>query len=638
MRSLGKLPIRSLQSFGVAGLLGDECRVFYENLFSTRHVGRVADLLAAKLKGAGPDELRLRALVAYAAHEAFALGGNPEGKAPVTAVAPVSFECGVDAEKVAIGLGFVRAPSVPFDMAGLADRVRAGAPQGPFEAMLAWLFVHADRLVIRHQPSIRRMEIVALVGLPGKVDAATLAGAHDLELVTLEQSPPRAPKAASYVQLADLDYHRLLGSETPPGGQQTVSLGEILSSTPMVETGMPATLVKAQSEATSEDRRVSGGDGREDSFIKIAGSQSELNEGALGANDALRYNARISELQRQVMKLESELDLAKKSKGPVSEAVSPDTVIGAQADAGIADDAESPLLKELTGELEKSIQAAGANAAELKKELEGPRAKRLLDGIMGELVAERSKVSEVAKKLNVTIRQKEIEFRNKTQVLSEELRLSADQLKQKTFAHARTKEQLTQALVTIEKLRQQQGDLGDESAGAIKAKYGQQQKLVSALKDENTSLLAKVEELKSLLSAEKSSAKNRGPSFQDFSSLQGRYERAQRQADEFKRTNQQLLERLSEQRKDRGADGASADEVRKRLEAATKLVANQKKDQERLNQKLEEMRKEELRLKGELNKAVTELKRARSAGFGSPTQAMGVPKKDGGSGSGGQAA
>jgi DNA repair exonuclease SbcCD ATPase subunit len=293
--------------------------------------------------------------------------------------------------------------------------------------------------------------------------------------------------------------------------------------------------------------------------------------------------------------------------------------------------AEAEMLQQFGGEMERSFKQADENVNELRKEINTPRAKRLLDGLMGELVGERSKVQEIAKKLNLTIRQKEIEFRNKNQVVTEELRRANEQLKQKTFALSRSKEQLTQALMAAERLKMNGGAGVGEDGAAYKQKFTQQSKLLANVKNENLTLMSKIEELKDLLNTEKMSSKSRGPSIQDFSSLQGRYERAQRQADEFKRTNQQLLERLNEQqRKGLGSAGASVDEMRKRLEAATKIVANNKKDQERLNQKIEDMRREELRLKGDLNKAVTELKRARAAGFGSP--------QGGGKDGGGQAA
>ena len=71
MYKFGKTAPRQLESFGVAGVLGDEARVFYQNLFTTHHVGRIGDLVAARLRTANSDELRLRALLLYIAFEAY---------------------------------------------------------------------------------------------------------------------------------------------------------------------------------------------------------------------------------------------------------------------------------------------------------------------------------------------------------------------------------------------------------------------------------------------------------------------------------------------------------------------------------------------------------------------------------------
>src|SRR5690606_29205162 len=75
---------------------------------------------------------------------------------------------------------------------------------------------------------------------------------------------------------------------------------------------------------------------------------------------------------------------------------------GADSDDDGASAEEGALLKELGGDIDQVIRAAGQNVNELKKELNSPRAKRLLDGLMGDLVGERAKVQEIAKKLNVT--------------------------------------------------------------------------------------------------------------------------------------------------------------------------------------------------------------------------------------------
>jgi hypothetical protein len=62
---------RSLKTFGVAGLLDEKCKVYYDSLFSARHIGRTSDLLVAKLKGVNPDDLRFRLILLYSLYEAY---------------------------------------------------------------------------------------------------------------------------------------------------------------------------------------------------------------------------------------------------------------------------------------------------------------------------------------------------------------------------------------------------------------------------------------------------------------------------------------------------------------------------------------------------------------------------------------
>src|SRR3954451_9873328 len=95
--SFEKKPIRSLASFGVAGFLDEKSKVFYSSIFTTRHVGRVTDLIAAKLLEHGLDELRLRAVLLFGTFEVFR---SQEGATDISALQrlgePLVIECGLD--------------------------------------------------------------------------------------------------------------------------------------------------------------------------------------------------------------------------------------------------------------------------------------------------------------------------------------------------------------------------------------------------------------------------------------------------------------------------------------------------------------------------------------------------------------
>src|ERR1700728_4056867 len=71
MGKFGKLPARAPESFGVAGLLGDRCKIYYDSIFSARHIGRVSDLLTAQLKSIGFDELEFRTVLMFSLYEGY---------------------------------------------------------------------------------------------------------------------------------------------------------------------------------------------------------------------------------------------------------------------------------------------------------------------------------------------------------------------------------------------------------------------------------------------------------------------------------------------------------------------------------------------------------------------------------------
>jgi hypothetical protein len=275
--------------------------------------------------------------------------------------------------------------------------------------------------------------------------------------------------------------------------------------------------------------------------------------------------------------------------------------------ADIAKEAQK-LTAEIETGIEKTVTKAQGEANDVKKEMGSTRAKRWVDGLMSELVAEKARLAEASKALNTSIRQKEIEFRTKETILTEELKRRDDLIRQKTNALNRLKDQLSQAAMSAERLKASKGGAGDDAH--YKQKYGLVQKMLNSAKEENAELTEKIEDLKNqLMSAQLSSSKRQGPSMTDFSALQAKYERSLRQADEFKKTNQQLLDKLAEAKKERVQGGA--EDTKKRLEAAMKMATNYQRDSEKLQVRVEEMQREHMRLQAELNKAQHELKSAR---------------------------
>lgn len=744
--SFGNAPPRSLESFGVAGLLGEKSKVFYSSIFTTKHIGRVTDLIAAKLHDEGLDELRLRALLLFSAFEVFRTqgGAGPEAsKQRLTE--PLVVECGVDEDRIAVGVSFTADEERFPRLDGLVQRITDGNPEGEFEKLLSEIHSHSDRTVVRGQPGIRRVEIIALLGIPGKIDPSAVESKAPLLVVEIpadQKSEP--PKVNAYVELGDLDYPKLLKEtinvqdEAPPATGEVLMHGcKELDDAVKVRAAhlleaIAATRVKGAAEDASDVNRVKGGKGKDDdsmfkvtsggaiqasdSAVFIKGNAAEADQGGgyklrsidipkipeagepgavpaaaaqeqagddedsdsrnklqdviekvksawpfrLGKGKAAEGADAAEEAEEESESAEEAAPQAapkktkKKAAAPAAEAEEEEEVEEEEASpapdqkkkkaegskTGEADEAQKEeeddseeldsapppvtqpikisaddiqkeaqkLTNEIESGIEKTVTRAQGEAGDLKKEMGSTRAKRWVDGLMTELVAEKARLAEASKALNASIKLKEIEFRTKEQMLTEELKRRDDMIRQKTNALNRAKEQLSQAAMSAERLKSAKGAGGDDVH--YKQKYTLVQKMLNSAKDENKELVEKIEDLKNqLMSNQLNSSKRNQPSASDFTALQAKYERALRQSDEFKKNNQQLMDKLTESKKERG--GGPQEDMKKRLEAAMKMATGHQRDAEKLQERVEEMQREHMRLQAELNKANQELKSAR---------------------------
>ena len=769
--SFGITPPRSLESFGVAGLLGEKSKVFYSSIFTTKHIGRVTDLLVAKLHDEGLDELRLRALVLFSAFEVFRSQAGPEeGTSRHRLNEPLVVECGLDEDRVAIGVSFTADEDKIPQVAGLVQRISEGKPEGEFEKLLAGIHAHADRTVLRNQAGIRRVEIVALLGISNKIDPAALTDkteVHIIEIGAEQKADP--PKVKAYIELGDLDYPELLKEtlgvqeEAPPATGEVLMHGckEVDDAVKIRAANLLEALAENRVKGTGEDgndlRHVKGGAAGEggSGFKVTAGGAIEATDGAVivkgsaaaAAQADSGYKLRSLELPRapdagdsgtgvtpaqqseeqgsdesngegggsengsseedgdssnklkdviekvksawpfrfgrgkaeaekeegeeaaeaaeteqtekaaapkkvkKAVEAPKETDEAEETEEDAPEATTekaakPKKKLEApkaaeeaeEEDSEEADSAPPPttqpivistadiekeaqkLTKEIETGIEKTVTRAQGEANELKGEMGSTRAKRWVDGLMGELVAEKARLAEASKSLNASIRQKELEFRTKEQLLTEELRRRDDMIRQKTNALTRVKEQLATAASSAEKLKGSKGGAGDDVH--YKQKYTLVQKMLNSAKDENKELVEKVEDLKNqLMSAQLNSSKRNQPSASDFAALQAKYERTLRQTDEVKKSNLQLVEKLNEANKKERSTG-SQDDLKKRLEAQVKASSGYQRDAEKMKERVEEMQREHMRLQAELNKVNHELKSAR---VGSKTQQAAAP-------------
>ncbi|MGK5086168.1 hypothetical protein WDW86_01305 [Bdellovibrionota bacterium FG-2] len=294
MLKFGKIAPRSLESFGVAGLLGEKCTVFYESLFSTKHIGRVSDLLAARLSQEGLDELEFRTLLLFSAFDGYRGSGN-------VLSSPMLVECGLDEEKVAVGVSFNLADSVELDPRAFAERIRTQKPVGEIEKLILEIDAHSDRLVVRVQPDGNRVEIVSLLGITGKIDPEELTNRQPPEVLVFDKPPQEKVMSGEYVQLGDLNYSQLLKDDAPGSKLESPTSGDVIALQMLDQINVgdevvqvkgvhaeaervkkvlgglgdpntDETLVKGGSSAAEDVAKVGGGSFEDDSVQKVKGS------------------------------------------------------------------------------------------------------------------------------------------------------------------------------------------------------------------------------------------------------------------------------------------------------------------------------------------------------------------------------
>ncbi len=290
---------------------------------------------------------------------------------------------------------------------------------------------------------------------------------------------------------------------------------------------------------------------------------------------------------------------AKKEKNPEE-----DSEEAASAESADAELTSNKLINEINGGgLDKIVAQTKEQLEKAKKD--PVQAKKIIDNMMGEVMSEKSRLLELAKKLNLSIRQKELTFKNQEQTYQAELRRSSEALKQKESALTHMKGQAAQTSAMIEQLKSANQVNAEDLQ--FKHKYAQQQKVVASLKEENIAVQAKFDELKSQHNSLKlnAGAKQNSLETQD---LNTKLERAQKQADEYRKQYQFAMEKLRE-KKPTENQGVNTEEMKRRYDAALKMASQSKKEAETMRTKFDEMKRDEVRQRLELAKVQEENRR-----------------------------
>jgi hypothetical protein len=655
MAKFGKLPARAPESFGVAGLLGDRCKVYYDSIFSTRHIGRVSDLLCAQLRSIGYGELELRSALLFGLYEGYRAQlqsvARPDGE---SLPEPLVIECGVDSEKIAVGVSFTLPPSELIDVSKLSEKLKNASAATRVEKFVARMFADADQVVIRYQPESRRMEVVSMLGIPGKIEALPAIEQRELEIFILKPDSKVSPINAEYIELADLDYKSLLKDDGPGVPTDTPATGEILAKG--VEEAERSFRVSGKKEEKEKVTRISGVTEHMGAVPAVASASSDeevevfeedttgSEESGVSRSDRRESDDQIDDESRKIPKRSLKITEVIRNffgrRNSEVEAEEEELPSVLSVDQTLEPEVEAPsdemdpeakmLLQSEVERLEQTVERLRRETQLLRGEQGGSRLQKWAESTMGELIGEKARVSELAKKLNVSYRQKEHEFKNRANQLVEELKRKDELLKQKNSALERAREQLSQMSIAVERLRGQSQSVSNE--GPLKQKLSFSQKLLQGAKDENTALLRKIEDLKAQLIQQQntSSAKSRAAGDSEAVALKAKYDRLQKQNDEFKRANQVLMEKVNEVHKTRSG-GMSSDEMKSKLEMAMRLAANYQKDSEQQKLKVEELQREEERLKAELNRSNNSLKALKASAAAQGKRGAGEDPSGGGS-------
>ncbi|MFL5814685.1 MAG: hypothetical protein ACJ763_14015, partial [Bdellovibrionia bacterium] len=566
MYNFGKLPPRAIQASGVASVLGEDCRVFYDNLFHSAGLGRVGDLLAARLRAFGLDELKLRAVLLFSYFEAFR-SQNQDGGLDE----PLTIECGFDEEKVAVGIAFSLRDTAVFAAEGIQDRVSKNQPSNAFEALLGMIYLNSDHMIVRHEAASARVEIVSLLAVPGKIESGEKQPMTLIEQST--EAPVEQIKAKEYVQLADLEYAELLKDEGQRATKKaSFSTGEILSkrfSTSSKEESVKATVSGQVEEDSSEVKIAASNESSKDELIRVSGEKKDPVKNSLVriSGDASPKDSKgsgqgfsVQEMLKKVWpfkrKKQDGSDADEAQVGPEQHAQAPaaselpstpQEAAKTEAEAAPAaseeevDDPEemAQILSNnfSSGSFSQLVERTQEMARQIKRESQDQAAKRWADGMSQQIMAEKVRLGALSQKINQAIRQKEQDLKKREQKFAEDLRRKEEALHQKTIALGRAKEQVAQLTTQLERQKGTKGPGGEENN--FKQKYQLSQRMLTSLREENTKLAAKLEDLKvqtvSTAKAADSSAQI------ELANLKSKQDQMMRQNMQLKSLNEQLM-------------------------------------------------------------------------------------------------
>jgi hypothetical protein len=653
--------MRSLNSFGVAGLLGANAEIFYSNDLRARNIGRISDLVSAKFREKEADEMRLRVSMAYGLFLAYAVRGLEFRH--TEEMPPVAVEIGFDGSYVAVGIAFQWEGSRAPKFEGMVQRISGEQPGDTFERILTRLDSLVTQSLVRYELKAKRIEIVALIN---RNDANMK---DPFQVVAIDPNTAPLLEVASYVELGDLDYTKLLKTSTLA---DDIDAKEDAVSDALVDGRSP--------QATLEEIKIGGstvapveqelhvvgeklGD-REEEF-RFIGNSPEVEAEELRAMVA-DYERTVGELRGTVHELQGKLDEALTAKSErhftkeaavaeepitvVKAAAAPEkkeddwgvhflkqvwpfapkteekVVVKAAADpevdavetvippdaplaldpapASEAENASNQALLDLQALADqKKSKKVEETLKEISEQVEEKKARKWVDNLSSELLQEKARLAELQKNLAKQIRQRELEFKTAELSLKQELKRKEEILRQKESALVSKGDQIAQLNLAIERAGTA---TADKEQSQMKSKLDRAQKLAQMKEEEAKSLIGKVRDLENRLIIAQAKAQKTN----DLQ-MQTKVQTLEKKVDEYKRVNQRLMESMNTQ-KDKSNDKEIGD-LRRKIDQLDRHLTEAKRNLDKSSFRIREMQESEKKLQMDLARAVEENRNLRKS-------------------------
>ena len=627
--------MRSVNSFGVAGLLEQNCDIFYTNDLRARNIGRVSDLVSAKLRESSVDELRIRALLVYGVFQSYAVRGlayHHDEQVP-----PISLEVGLDQMNVAIAMTYHWDSDPVPNWAGLSERIDSGKSESPFEKILEYVTRQSSAVIVRYEAKERRIEIVSILNRTNSdAKEASTVVAVDSETASFQE-------VTNYVELGDLNFSKLLRN---PVADDAVS---IKGTTSAEEESVRVISGSKEAEDTREKRFIASAEADAEGFLEIReeyeSTISELKNTVQELKDRIesaeneaserRFSAETSVadetpiLVKGSVKTEEEKDddwgfhFLKKvwpftpkndevdeAKAPLSPSVEPASVsepieIEGGKSPSEAEAAANGALKELQELAEsKKSKKLEATFSEIQAEAEPDKAKRWIDSLSSELLQKKAKLTELQRNLTQQMRQRELEFKTSELALKQELKRKEEIIYQGQASIENKNDQIAQLNLAVERAS---SAASDKESQQIKVKLDRAQRLAQMKEEESKALVSKVRDLENRLIIVQAKAQ-KGNDLQTATKMQT----LEKKVDEYKRVNQRLMESLNSQ-KEKSSDKEIGD-LRRKIDQLDRLNTDSKRNLEKSAFKLRELHESEKKLQGDLARAVEENRNLRKSG------------------------